>query len=104
MRDFHLPGRSAVFADNGMCATSHPLAAKVAVSLLESGGNAVDAAIGVAVLLGICEPHMTGIGGDCFALVKRPGNEELIGLNASGRAPAGLSAGDLRAAGHAAGS
>lgn len=100
MRDFHQPGRSAVFADGGMCATSHPLASQVALTLLQAGGNAVDAAVGAAVLLGICEPQMTGIGGDCFALVKRPGSDEIVGLNASGRAPAGLSAADLRAAGH----
>jgi gamma-glutamyltranspeptidase/glutathione hydrolase len=101
MRDFHLPGRSAVFADNGMCATSHPLAAKVAVNLLEQGGNAVDAAIGAAVLLGICEPQMTGIGGDCFVLMHKQDEPGFIGLNGSGRAPAGLHADDLRAAGHA---
>ncbi|MDJ0629250.1 MAG: gamma-glutamyltransferase family protein [Rhodobacter sp.] len=100
MRDFHLPGRSPVFAANGMCATSHPLAAKVAVEMLESGGNAVDAAVAGAVLLGLCEPQMTGIGGDCFALIKPAGDERVVALNGSGRAPAGLTAAKLRAAGH----
>ncbi|QBY01852.1 gamma-glutamyltransferase family protein [Rhodophyticola sp. CCM32] len=100
MRDFHHPGRSPVFAENGMCATSHPLAAKTAINLLEQGGNAVDAAIGAAVLLGFCEPQMTGLGGDMFALVKPGNSDRIIGLNASGRAPAGLSADTLRAAGH----
>jgi gamma-glutamyltranspeptidase / glutathione hydrolase len=98
MRDFHLPGRSDVFASNGMVATSHPLAAKVGVEILEAGGNAVDAAIATALLLGICEPQMTGIGGDLFALIGRPG-EQVRALNASGRAPGGLSAAEMRARG-----
>lgn len=102
MRDFQSPGRSVTIAANGMCATSHPLAARVAVRMLEDGGNAVDAAIAAAVLLGICEPAMTGIGGDCFALIKPVGEERIVGLNGSGRAPAGLDAAALRAAGHSA--
>lgn len=100
MRDFQLPGRSPVFATNGICATSHPLAARTAVRILEDGGNAVDAAIGAAVLLGICEPAMTGIGGDCFVLLKPAGEETIVALNGSGRAPAGLVAEDLRTQGH----
>ena len=89
-----------MLASNGMCATSHPLAAKVAVQILESGGNAVDAAIAGAVLLGLCEPQMTGLGGDCFVLLSPPGTDRIIGLNGSGRAPAGLDADTLRAQGH----
>lgn len=99
MRDLHAPGRSEVLATQGMCATSHPLAAKAAVDILEQGGNAMDAAIAGAVLLGICEPQMTGLGGDCFVLFNRPGETEIRALNGSGRAPAAARAEDLRARG-----
>ncbi|NOD32388.1 gamma-glutamyltransferase [Ruegeria atlantica] len=88
MRDLHNPGRSEVFATQGMCATSHPLAAKVAIDILGQGGNAMDAAIAGAVLLGICEPQMTGLGGDCFVLFNRAGESRIRALNGSGRAPA----------------
>ena len=100
MRDFHLPGRSPVLSLNGMCATSHPLAAREAVAVLERGGNAMDAAIAGAVLLGLCEPAMTGLGGDLFALVSPAGTENVKGFNGSGRAAAKADAATLRAEGH----
>ena len=100
MRDFHLPGRSPVLSLNGMCATSHPLAARVAVDTLARGGNAVDAAIAGAVLLGLCEPQMTGLGGDAFVLLKPAGSDEVVALNGSGAAPEGMTARRLRARGH----
>ncbi len=101
MRDLHKPGRSPVLSLNGMCATSHPLAAQTAIRILQDGGNAVDAAIAAAVLLGLCEPAMTGLGGDAFVMLKPAGEERIVGLNGSGRAPAALDAARLRAAGHA---
>ncbi|MEP2717733.1 gamma-glutamyltransferase family protein [Pseudophaeobacter sp.] len=96
MRDFQSPGRSAVFAQNGLCATSHPLAAGAAIDVLKRGGNAMDAAIAGAVLLGICEPQMTGIGGDCFVLFSRAGDSNIQAVNGSGRAAAAASAAELR--------
>ncbi len=99
MRNFHFPGRSPVLASNGMCATSHPLAAQAAINILQDGGNAMDAAIAGAVLLGICEPQMTGIGGDCFVLYSPAGSDEIHALNGSGKSPAALNSEMLRAAG-----
>ncbi len=99
MRDLHLPGRSAVYARNGVCATSHPLAAQVAIEVLKTGGNAADAALAGALVLGLAEPQMTGIGGDCFVLLKPAGSEDILALNGSGRAPKGLDAASLRARG-----
>ncbi|MEZ5660804.1 MAG: gamma-glutamyltransferase family protein [Burkholderiaceae bacterium] len=99
MRQFYGPGRSLVYAQESMCATSHPLASRVAMETLAAGGNAVDAAVSAAVLLGFCEPMMTGLGGDLFALIQLPGQADPIALNASGRSPAALQADRLRSEG-----
>jgi gamma-glutamyltranspeptidase / glutathione hydrolase len=80
-----LAGRSTVYTPNGAVATSQPLATAAALAVLERGGNAVDAAVTAAAMLTVVEPHMTGIGGDLFALVWSARDQRLHGLNASGR-------------------
>ena len=67
---------------------------------MKRGGNAMDAAIAGAVLLGICEPQMTGMGGDAFVLWSDPKSGKIRALNGSGRAPKALSAQKLRDEGH----
>ncbi|MEP6492534.1 MAG: gamma-glutamyltransferase [bacterium] len=81
-----MAGRSPVYAPHGAAATSQPLATTAAISVLQHGGNAVDAAVTAAAVLAVVEPMMTGIGGDMFALMWSAKEKKLVALNASGRA------------------
>ncbi|WP_188914289.1 gamma-glutamyltransferase family protein [Salinarimonas ramus] len=72
-----------------MVATSHPLAAQAGLRMLLAGGNAVDAALAAAMALTVLEPTGNGLGSDAFAILWD--GDELHGLNASGRSPAGWS-------------
>lgn len=98
IRDFHKPSRSAAMGIDGMVATSHPLAVQAGLEILKEGGTAADAAIAAVAVMAVVEPAMTGIGGDCFCLVAKPG-ADVWGYNGSGRAPKGASAAALRALG-----
>jgi gamma-glutamyltranspeptidase/glutathione hydrolase len=88
--DWKLPypsRRQPVFARN-VVATSQPLATQAGIAMLGKGGNAVDAALATAITLTVVEPCSNGLGSDLFAILWTGG--ELVGLNASGRAPAAL--------------
>ena len=78
--------RSAVLAEN-MVSTSQPLAAQAGLSIIARGGNAADAAVATAIALTMVEPTGNGVGSDAFAILWD--GDQLHGLNASGRAPAG---------------
>lgn len=98
---FSFPSRrSNVMARSGIVATSQPLAAQAGLAILQAGGNAVDAAIATVATLCVVEPTSTGVGGDAFALIWIEAEGQLYGLNASGPAPAGLTAEWVREQGH----
>ena len=82
--------RSEVLAQNGIAATSQPLATQVALDILKKGGSAMDAAIAANAVLGLVEPASCGIGGDIFAIVWDAKTQKLHGFNGSGRAPKSL--------------
>ena len=78
----------------------HHLASRAGLSMLERGGNAIDAAIAVDAVLGVVAPDTCGPGGDLFAMIHEPGSGGPATLNASGRAGSGTSADALREAGY----
>ena len=79
------PPRDLLMARRGMVASAHPFASQAGLDVLRRGGNAVDAAIATAITLTVVEPVSNGIGSDLYAIVWD--GRELVGLNASGRAP-----------------
>src|SRR5690349_23607455 len=90
--DWSLPyasRRQPICASN-VVATSQPLAVQAGVDALARGGSAVDAALATAIALTVVEPCSNGIGSDLFAILWD--GRELVGLNASGRAPAAWTA------------
>ncbi|MBU6298586.1 MAG: gamma-glutamyltransferase family protein [Alphaproteobacteria bacterium] len=89
--------RSPVLAQHGMAATEQPLATQIAIDILKKGGSAVDAAIAANAAIGLMQPVLNGIGGDCFAIVYDPKTHKVYGYNGSGRAPIGRDLAQLKA-------
>jgi gamma-glutamyltranspeptidase / glutathione hydrolase len=92
--------RSEVVARNGIVATSQPLAAEAGLKILRDGGNAIDAAVATAATLNLVEPYNVGMGGDLFAILYIAKEHKIHVLNASGKAPSGLTLGFMNAHGY----
>lgn len=92
--------RALAYGGRGMVCAPTPLAAQAGLDMLKAGGSAADAAVAAAMALTVLEPISNGVGSDAFALVWSGG--KLHGLNASGYAPARLTAPLLRRRGLAA--
>jgi gamma-glutamyltranspeptidase/glutathione hydrolase len=88
--------RSMVITQDGIVAAESPLASQAGISMLRSGGNAIDAAIAANAVMGVVAPMSNGIGGDLFVIYYDAKTGKLYGLNASGPAPAALNAQLLR--------
>ncbi|MGE3597508.1 MAG: gamma-glutamyltransferase [Dehalococcoidia bacterium] len=89
-----------VLARDGIVCTSQPLAAFAGAEVLRTGGNAIDAAVATVAVLGVVEPFMTGVGGDCFMLIWDAAARSLYGLNGSGRAPRSATQSAITERGH----
>ena len=85
--DFPYPSQRMPVLAKNVVATSQPLAAQAGLAMLAKGGNAVDAGLAAAITLTVVEPTSNGIGSDVFAILWD--GQRLVGLNASGRSPAG---------------
>lgn len=100
-RSYAYPSRrNVVYARKAMACTSIPQGAQIGLDVMKAGGNAVDAAVAMAAAMPLLELTSNGLGSDCFALVWVEAEKKLYGLNASGVAPAALSAALVRELGH----
>ena len=76
----------------GMVASAHPVATEAGLRVLKQGGNAVDAAVAVALTLGVVDSDNSGIGGGCFLLIHRA-DGSLVALDGRETAPAAATSG-----------
>jgi len=72
----------------GAIATAHPLASEAGLEVMARGGNAVDAAVAAAAVLGVVEPGSSGPAGSGFLILYRAEDRQVRVLEFTGTAPA----------------
>ena len=78
-----LPARG----QKGMVSTSHPLASETGIKILKQGGNAIDAAVAIAFVLGVVEQYSSGIGGGSLIMIRLADSSEVLAVDARETAP-----------------
>lgn len=79
--------RPELLGTYGMVASTHWLASGVGMAVLESGGNAFDAAVAAGLTLQVVEPHLNGPGGEAPMILHRAGTGETLVIDGQGPAP-----------------
>ncbi|MHC4109366.1 MAG: gamma-glutamyltransferase [Planctomycetota bacterium] len=90
------PPQRLAFSQFGMVSSAHHLATQIGAGVLESGGNAVDAAVATAFALGVCEPQASGLGGQTAMLIHIAEPRRTFALDGSSRAPNRVVPGSLK--------
>jgi len=83
----HITTRPVIMGTNGMVTSGHYLASRIGLSILEDGGNAVDAGVGMGFALSVLEPYIYGIGGEVPILVYLAAQKKVLVLSGQGHAP-----------------
>lgn len=84
----HLATAQPVWAKNGMVSSQEALATQAGVNILKQGGNAVDAAVAVALSLAVTLPRAGNLGGGGFMLVHLAKENKNIAIDYREMAPA----------------
>ncbi len=79
--------RPLIMGRSGAVGANHPAATQAGLDMLRAGGNAVDAAVATSLALGVCEPMMSGLGGDGFYHMHMAAGAVAQVFNGTGPAP-----------------
>jgi gamma-glutamyltranspeptidase/glutathione hydrolase len=85
-REF-VPGSPAAASTHGIVSATHPTATDAGLEVLKSGGNAIDAAVAVGLMLGVVDGDNSGIGGGCLMLI-RLADGRIVAIDGREKAPA----------------
>ncbi len=91
--------RTPFISTADLVVSEHPIASVIGARILNSGGNAIDAAVATSFALSVLQPQLSGLGGDYFALIYKADEGRVYFINGSGYSSKTISADLLRSLG-----